>query len=142
MNSLLGLQVDISKVGRQSSEPFCKGFIGARKEVTCQQNIIICELSIGFTKVRRQAAAINSFFFSSKSSLQLSNDLLVGNSFTRLILLDDLRLYQSSEFLKDKCLVPGSWWVEKNEGLVRNEDGEWIVASPEEEDLPVPEFEY
>ncbi|KAB1209788.1 Phospholipase A1-IIdelta [Morella rubra] len=48
---------------------------------------------------------------------------------------------KSCEFLKDECMVPGSWWVEKNKGLVRNEDGEWIVASPDEEDLPVLEFD-
>ncbi|KAL3598833.1 hypothetical protein D5086_006751 [Populus alba] len=46
---------------------------------------------------------------------------------------------KSSEFLKDECLVPGIWWVEKNKGMVRNEDGEWVVAPPDEEDLPVPE---
>lgn len=46
---------------------------------------------------------------------------------------------KSCEFLKDECLVPGIWWVEKNKGMVRNEDGEWAVAPPDEEDLPVPE---
>lgn len=46
---------------------------------------------------------------------------------------------KSSEFLKDECLVPGIWWVEKNKGMVRNEDGEWVLAPPDEEDLPVPE---
>ncbi|KAJ6695745.1 PHOSPHOLIPASE A1-IIGAMMA [Salix koriyanagi] len=46
---------------------------------------------------------------------------------------------KSSEFLKDECLVPGIWWVEKNKGMVRNEDGEWVLAPPDEENLPVPE---
>ncbi|WCJ17750.1 Phospholipase A1-IIdelta [Euphorbia peplus] len=46
---------------------------------------------------------------------------------------------KSCEFLKDECLVPGSWWVEKNKGLIRDEYGEWIAAPPDEEDLPVPE---
>ncbi|EOA27212.1 hypothetical protein CARUB_v10023322mg [Capsella rubella] len=45
---------------------------------------------------------------------------------------------KSCEFLKDECLVPGSWWVEKNKGMIRNEDGEWVIAPVEEE--PVPEF--
>ncbi|KAG7574658.1 Fungal lipase-like domain [Arabidopsis suecica] len=45
---------------------------------------------------------------------------------------------KSCEFLKDECLVPGSWWVEKNKGLIKNEDGEWVLAPVEEE--PVPEF--
>ena len=47
---------------------------------------------------------------------------------------------KSCEFLKDECLVPGSWWVEKNKGLVLDEDGEWIYPEPEDEDLPVPEY--
>ncbi|KAJ6703851.1 PHOSPHOLIPASE A1-IIDELTA [Salix viminalis] len=46
---------------------------------------------------------------------------------------------KSSEFLKDECLVPGIWWVEKNKGMVRNEDGEWVLAPPDEENLPIPE---
>ncbi|XP_010525104.1 PREDICTED: phospholipase A1-IIdelta [Tarenaya hassleriana] len=45
---------------------------------------------------------------------------------------------KSCEFLKDEYLIPGSWWVEKNKGMIKNEDGEWIMASPDEE--PVPEF--
>lgn len=46
---------------------------------------------------------------------------------------------KSCEFLKDECLVPGSWWVEKNKGLVRNEDGEWVMVPATDEDLPTPE---
>lgn len=46
---------------------------------------------------------------------------------------------KSCAFLKDELMVPGSWWVEKNKGLVRTEDGEWIMASPVDEDLLVPE---
>ncbi|CAN0891389.1 Phospholipase A1-IIdelta [Linum grandiflorum] len=45
---------------------------------------------------------------------------------------------KSSEFLKEEYLVPGSWWVEKNKGMVRDEDGEWTLAPPDDEDLPVP----
>ncbi|XP_052206562.1 phospholipase A1-IIdelta [Diospyros lotus] len=47
---------------------------------------------------------------------------------------------KSCEFLKDECLIPGSWWVEKNKGLVLDEDGEWVYAEPEDEDRPVPEY--
>ncbi|KAK8619308.1 hypothetical protein V6N13_133273 [Hibiscus sabdariffa] len=46
---------------------------------------------------------------------------------------------KSRAILKDKYLMPGSWWVEKNKGLERNEDGEWELAPPTEEDLPTPE---
>ncbi|KAJ1441849.1 Fungal lipase-like domain [Sesbania bispinosa] len=46
---------------------------------------------------------------------------------------------KSCEFLKDEYHVPGSWWVEKNRGMVRREDGEWVLDAPDEEDLPVPE---
>ncbi|KAH0930729.1 hypothetical protein HID58_016456 [Brassica napus] len=45
---------------------------------------------------------------------------------------------KSCEFLKDECLVPGSWWVEKNKGMIKDENGEWVIAPVEEE--PEPEF--
>lgn len=47
---------------------------------------------------------------------------------------------KSSAILKDEFLIPGSWWIEKNKGLVRDENGEWILAPPSDEDQPVPEF--
>ncbi|KAJ8561093.1 hypothetical protein K7X08_027283 [Anisodus acutangulus] len=47
---------------------------------------------------------------------------------------------KSSSFLKDEYLIPGSWWVEKNKGIVLDENGEWILATPSDEDLPVPEY--
>ncbi|XP_021775860.1 phospholipase A1-IIdelta-like isoform X1 [Chenopodium quinoa] len=46
---------------------------------------------------------------------------------------------KSCDFLKEECLVPPSWWVEKNKGMVLNEDGDWVLASPEE--VPTPEFD-
>ncbi|KAL0362458.1 UNVERIFIED_CONTAM: Phospholipase A1-IIdelta [Sesamum calycinum] len=46
---------------------------------------------------------------------------------------------KSSSILKDEYLIPGSWWVEKNKGLVRDENGEWTWPAPDE-DQPVPEF--
>lgn len=45
---------------------------------------------------------------------------------------------KSCDFLKADCLVPASWWVEKNKGMIRKEDGEWVTESPAEADLPVP----
>jgi Lipase (class 3) len=45
---------------------------------------------------------------------------------------------KSSEFLKDELLVPGSWWVERNKGMILGEDGEWQLQVPADEDLPVP----
>ncbi|KAG6658058.1 phospholipase A1-IIdelta-like [Carya illinoinensis] len=47
---------------------------------------------------------------------------------------------KSCEFLKDEYLTPGSWWVERNKGLVRDENGEWVLAHPDDDDLPVPEY--
>ncbi|OVA02099.1 Lipase [Macleaya cordata] len=46
---------------------------------------------------------------------------------------------KSCAYLKDEVLVPGSWWIERNKGMVLNEDGEWVLATPAEEDIPVPE---
>ncbi|CAN4103223.1 unnamed protein product [Withania somnifera] len=47
---------------------------------------------------------------------------------------------KSSSILKDELMIPGSWWVEKNKGLVLDEDGEWILAPPSDEDIPIPEY--
>ncbi|KAJ0801678.1 putative phospholipase A(1) [Helianthus annuus] len=47
---------------------------------------------------------------------------------------------KSSGFLKDEYLIPESWWMEKNKGMVMDENGEWALQSPDEEDIPVPEF--
>ncbi|PON96449.1 Fungal lipase-like domain containing protein [Trema orientale] len=48
---------------------------------------------------------------------------------------------KSSGFLKEDYLVPSSWWAEKNKGMVLDESsGNWVLAPPNDEDLPVPEF--
>jgi len=45
---------------------------------------------------------------------------------------------KSSAFLKDDNLVPESWWVERNKGMVIGETGLWELEPPAEENLPVP----
>jgi hypothetical protein len=45
--------------------------------------------------------------FGSKSPLQLGNDLLIGNSFTRFILLDDLRLLINQLQMRNGCHEAG-----------------------------------
>ncbi|CAI9784382.1 unnamed protein product [Fraxinus pennsylvanica] len=47
---------------------------------------------------------------------------------------------KSSAILKDEYLIPGSWWIEKNKGMVLDQNGDWILAPPSDEDRPVPEF--
>ncbi|XP_024180379.1 phospholipase A1-IIdelta [Rosa chinensis] len=47
---------------------------------------------------------------------------------------------KSCDFLKTECSVPALWWVEKNKGMVRDENGEWVLAPPADEDQPVPEY--
>ncbi|KAF8411062.1 hypothetical protein HHK36_003601 [Tetracentron sinense] len=47
---------------------------------------------------------------------------------------------KSCDFLKEECLVPASWWVEKNKGMVLDENGEWVLAPLFEDDIPVPEY--
>lgn len=58
----------------------------------------------------------------------------------RLVIERSIALVNKScDYLKEECLVPPSWWVEKNKGMVLNERGEWVLAGPEEG--PVPEFD-
>ncbi|KAL2927885.1 Phospholipase A1-IIdelta [Bienertia sinuspersici] len=45
----------------------------------------------------------------------------------RLVIRRSIALVNKScDFLKEECLVPPSWWVEKNKGMVLNEQGEWV----------------
>ncbi|XP_073128496.1 phospholipase A1-IIdelta-like [Henckelia pumila] len=42
---------------------------------------------------------------------------------------------KDSDFLKEEYLIPASWWVEKNKGMVRDPQKGWILV----QDEPVPE---
>ncbi|GLJ04676.1 hypothetical protein SUGI_0001090 [Cryptomeria japonica] len=46
---------------------------------------------------------------------------------------------KSCDFLKEECLVPGSWWVEKNRGMVLDDKGAWVLADLNDDDVPKPE---
>lgn len=47
---------------------------------------------------------------------------------------------KSCDYLKPECSVPALWWVEKNKGMQLDQSGEWVLAPPADEDLPVPEY--
>ncbi|XP_057792357.1 phospholipase A1-IIdelta-like [Salvia miltiorrhiza] len=47
---------------------------------------------------------------------------------------------KSCAFLKDECKIPGSWWVAENRGMMLNEEGDWVLKPPLDDDCPaVPE---
>ncbi|KNA13025.1 hypothetical protein SOVF_120360 [Spinacia oleracea] len=58
----------------------------------------------------------------------------------RLVIQRSIALVNKScDYLKEECLVPPSWWVEKNKGMVLNDRGDWVLAGPEE--IPLPEYD-
>lgn len=53
--------------------------------------------------------------------LQVQHDISVVNKYL--------------DALKDEYGVPASWWVEKNKGMVQQQDGSWILMDHEDDDL-------
>ncbi|GLJ38669.1 hypothetical protein SUGI_0788270 [Cryptomeria japonica] len=43
------------------------------------------------------------------------------------------------DWLKEEELVPGSWWIEKNKGMVQSLDRHWRMESLADQDIPRPE---
>jgi len=39
------------------------------------------------------------------------------------------------DVLKDEYCIPGFWWVEKNKGMVQQEDGSWLMLDRDEYDF-------
>lgn len=43
---------------------------------------------------------------------------------------------RDDDILKHDYLIPANWWVESNKGMIRDENGEWVLG----QDVPEPEF--
>ncbi|KAL4559620.1 hypothetical protein LXL04_031763 [Taraxacum kok-saghyz] len=44
----------------------------------------------------------------------------------------------SDDMLKEELKIPESWWIEKNKGMVLNDDGYWVLPSPDLDDHGLP----
>ncbi|XP_019170224.1 PREDICTED: phospholipase A1-IIgamma-like [Ipomoea nil] len=42
------------------------------------------------------------------------------------------------DYLKEEYCIPGNWWIEKNKGMVQQDDGSWKLLDNEEGYVPLP----
>ncbi|CAH9081221.1 unnamed protein product [Cuscuta epithymum] len=55
-----------------------------------------------------------------------------------LVVKRDIALVNKQlDYLREEYCIPGSWWIEKNRGIVQKDDGTWIVLENEEGYIPV-----
>ncbi|CAH9113682.1 unnamed protein product [Cuscuta europaea] len=61
-----------------------------------------------------------------------------GDGFEPVVNRDFALVNKHLDYLKEKYGIPGKWWIEKNKGMVQQNDGSWKFMDHEEGYIPTP----